>query len=70
MLKVKKSLFDIDQYRFDRIDFQPHKLIITLRKKWTTDKYTFDFEYSCPISKITIKSLKFKIEDELSKLKI
>lgn len=70
MLKVKKSLFDIDQYRFDRIDFQPHKLIITLRKKWTTDKYTFDFEYSCPFSKITIKSLKFKIEDELSKLKI
>lgn len=33
MLKVKKSLFDIDQYRFYRVDFEPHKLIITLRKK-------------------------------------
>jgi hypothetical protein len=68
MLKVEKSLFDIDQYRFDRVDFQPHKLIITLRKKWTTDKYLVDFDYSCTISKITIKSLKLKIEEELLKL--
>lgn len=66
MLKVKKSLFDIDQYKFNSVDFQPNKLIITLRKKWTSDKYIFDYDYSCHISKITIKSLKFKIEEELS----
>jgi len=64
MLKIRKALYDIDLLRFVRVDFEPNKLKITLRKKWTSDTISFCFEYSCPMSKITIKSLKSKIEAE------
>ncbi|MFA5297864.1 MAG: hypothetical protein WC389_06605 [Lutibacter sp.] len=64
MLKIKKALYNIDHFRFVRVEFEQNKLIITVRKKWTSDLVSFNFEYSCPISKITIKSLKTKIEAE------
>ena len=64
MLKIKKAFYDSYSFVFVKVDFEPKKLIITMRKKWTQDKIIFSYEYSCPLSKVTIKSLKSKIEEE------
>jgi len=64
MLKIRKVLNDFYSLVFVRVDFEPKKLIITMRKKWTQDKIIFSYEYSCALSKVTLKSLKAKIEAE------
>ncbi|WP_159522803.1 hypothetical protein [Sunxiuqinia indica] len=64
MLKIRKALYDIYMWKFVKVDFEPKKLKITLREKWTNNMFSFDFDYDCPLSRVTLKSLKIAIENE------
>lgn len=65
MLKIRKALYDVYTWKFVRVDFEPKKLKITLREKWTDNTFSFDFHYDCSLSRVTLKSLKVAIENEI-----
>jgi hypothetical protein len=64
MIKARKAFYHTYTWVFAGIKFEPKKLIITMRKKWTDIKETFELNYDCHLSRITIKSIKDAIDKE------